>query len=112
MKKIKTKFGFVDPKAIMAVVVSLIIVAVGVFAVFYTLTASETVGIGYDDSPDIRQNISGLSNPITFSGLYANTEGFNSITLIYDDGSTRTVGAGEYTWSSTNPRYISLTLTS
>ena len=33
----KTKFGFVDPGAIMGVVVSLIILAVGVFAFFVTL---------------------------------------------------------------------------
>lgn len=33
----KAKFGFVDPGAIMGVVVSLIILAVGVFAFFVTL---------------------------------------------------------------------------
>lgn len=33
----KTKFGFIDPGAIMGVVVSLIILAVGVFAFYVTL---------------------------------------------------------------------------
>lgn len=33
----KTKFGFIDPGAIMGVVVSLIILAVGVFAFFVTI---------------------------------------------------------------------------
>ena len=33
----KTRFGFIDPGAIMGVVVSLIILAVGVFAFFVTL---------------------------------------------------------------------------
>ena len=33
----KTKFGFMDPGAIMGVVVALIILAVGVFAFFVTL---------------------------------------------------------------------------
>ena len=33
----KTKFGFIDPGAIMGVVVSLIILAVGIFAFFVTL---------------------------------------------------------------------------
>lgn len=33
----KSKFGFIDPGAIMGVVVSLIILAVGVFAFFVTL---------------------------------------------------------------------------
>ena len=35
--KMKSSFGFVDPGAIMGVVVSLIILAVGVFAFFVTL---------------------------------------------------------------------------
>jgi len=34
---VKTKFGFIDPGAIMGVVVSLIILAVGVFAFYVTL---------------------------------------------------------------------------
>lgn len=33
----KTRFGFIDPGAIMGVVVSLIILAVGVFAFFVTI---------------------------------------------------------------------------
>lgn len=39
----KTRFGFIDPGAIMGVVVSLIILAVGVFAFFVTLTEVENV---------------------------------------------------------------------
>lgn len=35
----KTKFGFIDPGAIMGVVVSLIILAVGVFAFFVTVNS-------------------------------------------------------------------------
>lgn len=35
----KTKFGFIDPGAIMGVVVSLIILAVGVFAFFVTINS-------------------------------------------------------------------------
>ncbi len=35
----KAKFGFIDPGAIMGVVVSLIILAVGVFAFFVTLSS-------------------------------------------------------------------------
>ena len=34
----KSKFGFIDPGAIMGVVVSLIILAVGVFAFFVTIS--------------------------------------------------------------------------
>jgi len=39
----KTRFGFIDPGAIMGVVVSLIILAVGVFAFFVTLSEVENV---------------------------------------------------------------------
>lgn len=39
----KKSYGFIDPGAIMGVVVSLIILAVGVFAFFVTLNEVETV---------------------------------------------------------------------
>jgi len=39
----KTRFGFIDPGAIMGVVVSLIILAVGVFAFFVTLNEVQNV---------------------------------------------------------------------
>ena len=111
MKK-KTLFGYVDPAAIMGVVVTLIILGVGAFAFFTTIGGIEDTGIGFDDSADIRQNITGQSNPITFNGLYDNTVGINSITLIYDDGSSRTLAAGEYVWSANNPKQITVTLAS
>jgi len=38
----KTRFGFIDPGAIMGVVVSLIILAVGVFAFFVTINSIPT----------------------------------------------------------------------
>ena len=38
MKTNKARFGFIDPGAIMGVVVSLIILAVGVFAFFVTIS--------------------------------------------------------------------------
>jgi len=41
----KTKFSFIDPGAIMGVVVSLIILAVGVFAFFVTLANIPTGGL-------------------------------------------------------------------
>ena len=41
----KARFGFIDPGAIMGVVVSLIILAVGVFAFFVTISQiSNTIG--------------------------------------------------------------------
>jgi len=40
---VKASYGFIDPGAIMGVVVSLIILAVGVFAFFVTLSEVENV---------------------------------------------------------------------
>jgi len=40
----KSEFGFIDPGAIMGVVVSLIILAVGVFAFFVTISEIPTDG--------------------------------------------------------------------
>ena len=40
----KARFGFIDPGAIMGVVVSLIILAVGVFAFFVTIDQIRTTG--------------------------------------------------------------------
>ena len=44
----KTRFGFIDPGAIMGVVVSLIILAVGVFAFFVTL--NEVTNVTNDEN--------------------------------------------------------------
>ena len=41
----KTKFSFIDPGAIMGVVVALIILAVGVFAFFVTIKNIPTAGM-------------------------------------------------------------------
>jgi len=42
---VRAKFGFLDPGAIMGVVVSLIILGVGVFAFFVTLDSIPTSGM-------------------------------------------------------------------
>jgi len=52
----KARYGFIDPGAIMGVVVSLIILAVGVFAFFVTLSeVTNTVG-GTGDSANRTTN--------------------------------------------------------
>ena len=63
----KTKFGFIDPGAIMGVVVSLIILAVGVFAFFVTIdnipsTNTRTAGAinNTSDTADSVFNIIGI----------------------------------------------------
>lgn len=57
----KTKFGFIDPGAIMGVVVSLIILAVGVFAFFVTVS---NIPRNYADGG----GISGAINNTTATG--------------------------------------------
>ena len=44
----KSKFGFIDPGAIMGVVVSLIILAVGIFAFFVTINSIPVAHDGTD----------------------------------------------------------------
>jgi len=54
----KTRFGFIDPSAIMGVVVSLIILAVGVFAFFVTLSEIENVA----DSSRVSSAVNNVSD--------------------------------------------------
>lgn len=59
----KTKFGFIDPGAIMGVVVSLIILAVGVFAFFVTL--SEVTNVASDNrTSNAVDNVSDTGNSV------------------------------------------------
>ena len=65
----KTRYSFIDPGAIMGVVVSLIILAVGVFAFFVTLSeVSQTVTNSswhqYNMTQDAIANISGTGNSV------------------------------------------------
>ena len=74
----KTKFGFIDPGAIMGVVVSLIILAVGVFAFFVTINSipgsqpamngSTIVWENMTDSQrsmfNVTQNVTGTGNSV------------------------------------------------
>lgn len=74
----KTKFGFIDPGAIMGVVVSLIILAVGVFAFFITISnipnsqpvynGSTIVWGNMTDSQrsmyNVTQNVTGTGNSV------------------------------------------------
>ena len=55
----KTKFGFLDPGAIMGVVVSLIVLGVGVFAFFVTINATHS---SFDYSNDSRAIHSAVNN--------------------------------------------------
>lgn len=54
MKKMRGKFNFIDPEAIMGVIVALVILAVGVFAFF---TVVDTIPIGEPNSTGADQSI-------------------------------------------------------
>jgi len=59
----KAEYGFIDPGAIMGVVVSLIILAVGVFAFFVTL--SEVGNVTDDENiTEAVQNVSDTGNSV------------------------------------------------
>ena len=59
----KTRYSFIDPGAIMGVVVSLIILAVGVFAFFVTL--SEVTKVATDNTTaNAVANVSGTGNSV------------------------------------------------
>jgi len=55
----KARFGFIDPGAIMGVVVSLIILAVGVFAFFVTLDQLSSTA---SDNPQIQSAINNTTD--------------------------------------------------
>ena len=57
----KTEYGFIDPGAIMGVVVSLIILAVGVFAFFVTLNEIPVTGVN-DSSARLSSAINNTSD--------------------------------------------------
>jgi len=60
---VKARYGFIDPGAIMGVVVSLIILAVGVFAFFVTL--SEVTGVASDTrTSNAVNNVSDTGNSV------------------------------------------------
>lgn len=59
----KTKFSFVDPGAIMGIVVALIVLAVGTYAAFYTLNQiTSSGGITYANNP---QAVMAVNNTTT-----------------------------------------------
>jgi len=60
---VKARYGFIDPGAIMGVVVSLIILAVGVFAFFVTL--SEVTNVAGDSrTSNAVNNVSDTGNSV------------------------------------------------
>jgi len=107
MIKKKSIFGFIEPNVIMAVIVSLLVFSVGIFAFFSLTTGLENTGISASGT---RCYTSFGANPNSFT-LPSNTNGITSVTEYYDDGSSSAIDSGNYTWSSSNPGTINVNLT-
>ena len=94
MKKKKVIFGFIDPKMIMAVVVSLMLLSVGAFAFFTTWSALEEVpqfAVSGTECTTISipTNNESVTIPIdaTISRVYE----------VLNTGGTQTIDSGNYT---------------
>jgi len=96
--KRKTLFGFVDVNVIMAVVVSLILLAVGVFA-FYTLQDTLEENPNFDVSGSRCQTVVDPSAQQTVT-----IPSDATITRVYETlntGSTNDIDTGNYTYAGT-----------
>jgi len=102
--KRKNKFNFVDPTVIVAVFVSLIVLAVGVYAVFTVITNTQDDSIGA--SPTFSRTFTPTTNPNTYNGLPDNTQSITSVEEYYD-GAWHDVTAGTgYYWNQTSNNLI------
>lgn len=77
----KTKFSFIDPGAIMGVVVALIILGVGVFAFFITANS-------------VRTSIMNGQNYGVWLGSQSATDANNASQYQYSEGLNNTTGVG------------------
>lgn len=97
MKK-KTKFNFVEPTIIVAVFVSLIVLAVGAYTVFTVITETQDDSIGA--SPTFSRTFTPTANPNTYNGLPTDAQSITSVEEYYDGAwHAVTVGTGYY-WHS------------
>jgi len=90
------RFNFIEPQVIMAVIVSMIILGVGVFAVFTVITTTQDESIGAGGT--FSRNFTPGANPNTYNGLPIDTESITSVEEYYD-GAWHTVTSGTgYYW--------------
>ncbi len=105
----KTKFGFIEAGQIMAVVVSLIIIAVGMFAFFTVTNVSEEQGIGASGQKCFA--ITTPTNPETLTGLPSNTINISYVREYYDDGTNALIDPADWVWSIATPTTIDVSVT-
>lgn len=105
----RSRYPFMDPKVVMSVVVTLIILAVGVFAFFVTTGALNDAGITTSGTQS--WTISSPSNPETLSGLPSSTTGISSVTEYFNDGTSATISSSDYVWSANTPTQIDVNIT-
>jgi hypothetical protein len=107
--KPKNHFNFIEPNIIMAVIISLMILAVGVFAFFSVTSGLEDTGM--DTSKTQCWTIVAPSNPETLTGLPSDTIDIITVTEYYTDGTSAVIPATNYSWVSTNPTVINVNVT-
>jgi len=93
----KIRFGFVDPKTIMTIVVSLMILGIGVFAFFMTTTQLQ------EDAPvDCTDQTFAVANPAVNQNCNVGTDRtIGTVTQVLSDGSRIAIDAGNYTYNPT-----------
>jgi hypothetical protein len=102
------RFNFVEPQVILTVIISLIVLAVGVFAFFSVTSGIESTGVSAGGTDCF--SITTPTNPETLT-LPTNTISIVSVTEYYSDGTNAAIDSGNYTWDPTNPSTIDVNVT-
>ena len=105
--KDKKRFSFVDAKTVMLVTVSLIILAVGVFA-FFTVWSEIS---DPSTSPLSARQCETVTDPTATQTITVRGAGsINSVTEYLSDGTTQTISSSDYTFNNENDQ-IQITVT-
>ena len=107
MKK-KYLFGFIDPQVIISVFVAMMIMAIGVFAVFTVIvnTQDENVGVG----GTFTRTFSPSASPQYYTNLPDDTEDVTGVEEYYNGAwHTITEGTGWYYNATTNTLTVNAT---
>jgi len=103
----RSRYPFVDPKVVMGVAVSLIILSAGVFAFFAVVTETDKPQYELSETTcftTFTTNPNNLTLPVTTSSII-------SVIEYFSDDTTNIVDSGNYTWSARNPSHISVNTT-
>lgn len=98
------RFNFIEPSVIMAVLVSMIILGVGVFAVFTVINTTQQESLGAGGT--FTRSFTPTANPNDYNGLPDDTSGITTVQEYYD-GAWHDVTSGTgYYWNQTSNHII------